>query len=532
MRRFADLYDAIDATTSTNAKVEAMVRYLREAPPSEAGWAVFLLMGNRLKRLLSPRLAAEWALEESGVPSWLFEESYGAVGDIAETVALLLDRGVGDPEQDLPLDGWIARLLELKGLDPAEQRARVTGWWRALPRRELYLLIKLLTGELRVGVSQTLVLRAIAELTGLPREVISHRVMGGWQPSAEAFTALVSPDAAALDVSRPYPFFLAHPLDVAPDSLGPLGDWQAEWKWDGIRGQLIRRRGEVFLWSRGEELITERFPELKEAAQRLPDGTVLDGEVLAYADGRPLPFSTLQRRIGRQKLTETILREAPAGFMAYDLLEENGEDLRELPLADRRARLVRLLEGKDPRFTLSPTVEAADWAALEALRSESRARGVEGLMLKRLAAPYGVGRKKGDWWKWKIDPYSIDAVLIYAQPGNGRRSNILSDMTFAVWDADELVPVAKAYSGLSDEELVEADRWIRQNTIARFGPVRQVAPEQVFELHFEALAKSTRHRSGIAVRFPRIARWRKDKPAREADSVQTVRALLDAHAAR
>ena len=532
MRRFADLYDAIDATTSTNAKVEAMASYFREAPHGEAAWALFLLMGNRLKRLLSPRLVAEWALEESGVPGWLFEESYGAVGDIAETIALLLDRGVAEPADDVPLDAWIARLLQLKGLGPAEQRARVSGWWRELPRREVFLLIKLLTGELRVGVSQTLVLRAIAAITGLPRDAIAHRVMGGWQPSAESFAALVSPESAALDASRPYPFCLAHPLDVPAESLGPIADWQAEWKWDGIRGQLIRRRGEVFLWSRGEELITERFPELKEAAGTLPDGTVLDGELLAFAKGRPLPFATLQRRIGRQKLTETILREAPVGFMAYDLLEEGGEDRRGLSLSERRTRLERLLAERHPGFTVSAIVDAPDWPALEALRHESRARGVEGLMLKRKDSIYGVGRKKGEWWKWKIDPYAIDAVLIYAQPGNGRRSNILSDMTFAVWDGDELVPLAKAYSGLSDEELLEADRWIRQNTIARFGPVRQVAPEQVFELHFEGLARSTRHRSGIAVRFPRIGRWRKDKPAREADTVQTVHALLAAHAPR
>lgn len=526
MQRFADLYDALDATTSTRAKVEAMVGFFRTTPPADAAWALHLLMGNRLKRLLPPRLIAGWALERAGQPDWLFEESYAAVGDFAETIALLLDPGErGGP--DVPLHTWIEeRLLPLKSADPQVQRQKVLGYWDALDRRELFLFNKLVTGELRVGVSATLVLRAIAELTGLDPAVVAHRVMGAWEPSAEAFLQLIAPEVEGVEQSRPYPFHLASPLEGPPEALGPRSEWLVEWKWDGIRGQLIRRQGQTFLWSRGEELITPRFPEVSQMAESLPDGCVLDGEVLAFERGRPLPFSVLQRRIGRQKISPSILAEAPAAFVAYDLLELAGADLRALPLRERRARLEALVGGRHPRLSLSEPVASQDWAALAALRASSRERGVEGLMLKRLDSPYRVGRRKGEWWKWKVDPYAVDAVLVYAQPGNGRRANLLTDYTFAVWDGEELLPVAKAYSGLSDEEIAEADRWIRAHTQARFGPVRQVEPTQVFELHFEGIAESARHKSGVAVRFPRIARWRTDKPAREADTLQTLRALI------
>jgi DNA ligase-1 len=350
--------------------------------------------------------------------------------------------------------------------------------------------------------------------------------MGAWEPSARSFAALIQPGASDADVSRPYPFFLASPLEEEPESLGDRADWLAEWKWDGIRAQIVRRGGGPYLWSRGEELMTDRFPDLSGVWAALPEGTVLDGEVLAYSGGAPMPFSVLQRRIGRQKLTPHILSEAPAAFMAYDVLEHEGRDVRELPLRDRRALLEKLLEGRSERLALSASVDAGSWEELRALRRGSRERGVEGLMLKRWSSPYRVGRPRGDWWKWKIDPYSIDAVLVYAQPGHGRRATLMTDLTFAVWSGGELVPVAKAYSGLTDEEIDRLDRWIRQNTIERFGPVRAVEPVHVFELHFEGIGESARHKSGIAVRFPRIARWRTDKKPEEADTIESLRALI------
>ncbi|MDC0710106.1 ATP-dependent DNA ligase [Stigmatella sp. ncwal1] len=529
MRRLADLYEALDATTSTNAKVEAMVRYFREAPPQDAAWGLYFLTGRRLKRLLTSKLLSQWTQELTGVPDWLFDEVYASVGDLAEVIALLLDQyeRPAAPEE-MPLSWWLEeRLLPLKGLDAAAQREQVLSWWRVLPRRELFLLNKLLTGELRVGVSDTLVVRAVAQVAGLPPATVSHRLMGTWAPSRAFFEQLLSPDVSDGDVSRPYPFYLASPLEQPVASLGEPAHWLIEWKWDGIRGQLIRRRGAVYLWSRGEELITERFPEISEAATALPDGTVLDGEVLAYEDGKPLPFSRLQRRIGRQKLTSKVLAETPAAFIAYDLLEEGGEDLRGKPLRERRARLEALLQDK-PRFTVSPAVVTESWEALAQMRHESRERNVEGFMLKRLESTYQHGRKRGDWWKWKIDPFTVDAVLLYAHPGHGRRASLYTDYTFAVWNGSDLLPVAKAYSGLSDPEISKLDRWIRAHTKEKFGPVRSVTPEQVFELHFEGIAASPRHKSGVALRFPRIARWRLDKKPQDADSLDRLKELLHA----
>jgi DNA ligase-1 len=541
MRRFSELYEALDATTSTNAKVAALVRYFTSAPPEDAAWALYFLTGRRLKRLLPSRLLQGWTLELTATPPWLFQETYASVGDLAETVALLLDQALGPagapggaPDggaagEELPLRAWVEeRLLPLAGLAEAEQRARVTGWWRGLPRQHVFLLNKLMTGELRVGVSDTLVVRAIAQVAGLEPPAVAHRLMGTWAPSAAFFEGLLARDTADADRSRPYPFFLASPLEAPLDALGPREEWLAEWKWDGIRGQLVRRGGGVHLWSRGEELVTDRFPEVSEAARALPEGTVLDGEVLAYRDGRPLPFALLQRRIGRQKLTPKVLAEAPVVFMAYDLLEEAGEDVRERPLSERRARLAALVSGH-AAFPLSPALEAGDWEALARVRDGARERQVEGFMLKRLASPYRAGRKRGDWWKWKVQPFAIDAVMLYAHPGHGRRSSLYTDYTFGVWQGGELTPIAKAYSGLTDAEISKLDRWIRQHTREKYGPTRAVEPTQVFELHFEGLQASPRHRSGVALRFPRIARWRHDKPPAEATTLDEVKGLLDAH---
>ena len=570
MRRFADLYDAIDRTTSTNGKVAALVAYLRDAPPGDAAWALFFLTGRRLKRHLPSRLLHEWTLELTGLPSWLVEESYSVAGDYAEAIALLLDGrvapedfglqapgaglrppGVGlraadsrprlpfdDPEpaarspepvdtrvEGISLAEWIeARVLPLRDMDDGQRRARVLAWWTRLQRRELFLLNKLLTGEFRVGVSHTLVVRAVAQLAALPTAVVEHRLMGHWEPSAATFAALVAPAGAADDPSRPYPFCLASPFDGEVSTLGPREEWLAEWKWDGIRAQAIHRRGQVFLWSRGEELITDRFPEIAEAMRAQPDGTVLDGEILAFAGDAPRPFADLQHRIGRQRKVPETAAHVPVAFVAYDVLEYAGEDIRTRPLRERRDRLQADLRVGPIR--ISDEVAGDTWAALAVRRDESRDRGVEGLMLKRWMSPYRPGRKRGDWWKWKIEPFTVDAVLIYAQPGSGRRASVFTDYTFGVWDGDQLVPVAKAYSGLSDDEIDELDRWVRRHTRERFGPVSSVEPVHVFELGFERIARSTRHRSGIAVRFPRILRWRRDKTPREADTLNTLERLI------
>jgi len=528
MRRFSTLYEALDSTTSTNAKVAALTAYFKEAPPADAAWATFFLTGRRLKRVVPSAGLRDWAMEITGMPEWLLGECYSAAGDFAELIALALDAvpHAGDPEPDLPLAEWVEeRLIPLQQSDLAMQRALVLQWWRGLPRAERFLLNKLLTGEFRVGVSHTLVVRALAEAAGSEPTTIAARLMGDWTPSAEWFASIVTPkEDGEADPSQPYPFYLASPLEGPPQDLGDRADWLVEWKWDGIRAQLIRRGGQTWLWSRGEELITHRFPEIAAAATHLPDGTVLDGEVLAFKDERPMPFSALQQRIGRQKQVAQVMRSVPVVFITYDLLERDGVDARALPLTERRAALADRV-GTDSVMRVSEEV-TADWEALSALRLESRDRGVEGFILKRRDSTYGVGRRKGAWWKWKIDPLTVDAVLIYAQPGNGRRASLLTDYTFGVWDQGQLVPIAKAYSGLSNAEIEEVDKWIRRHTIERHGPVRAVEPVQVFELGFEAIAPSSRHKSGIAVRFPRMLRWRTDKPASEADTLESLKKLM------
>ena len=529
MMRFARLYADLDATTKTNAKIDAMAAYFEAAPAQDAAWALYFLTGERLKRLIGSRTLRAWAQELAELPDWLVDDSYAAVGDTAETVALLVDAtvcGAGEVDE-VGLAAWMEeRILPLRRLDEFGQKETIQGWWRRLDREQRFVVNKLLTGGFRVGVSQGLVVRAIAKVSGLDGAVVSHRLMGGWQPTAANYTALMRGDDGAADASRPYPFFLASQLEAEPGTLGPLDDWLVEWKWDGIRGQLVKRQGAVYLWSRGEELVTERFPEIERAGLELADGTVLDGEILAWDDEGVMPFAALQKRIGRLKLSAKILKEAPVRFLAYDLLEEAAADIRAVPQAERRPRLERVVEGARDAIGTSALVEAASWAELAELRARSRERRVEGLMLKRKGAPYQVGRKRGDWWKWKIAPLTVDAVLIYAQAGSGRRANLFTDYTFAVWSDGELVPFAKAYSGLDDKEIAELDRWIRRHTIERFGPVRSVPAEQVFELAFEGIQRSARHKSGIAVRFPRIARWRRDKPAAEADTLGGVKALL------
>jgi DNA ligase-1 len=529
LKRFAQLYAAIDATTATNAKTDALVDYFASAPPEDAAWAAWFLTGHRPRQAVKTRNLHAWAAEAAGIPLWLFEESYDAVGDLAETIALVLpDPGASD---DTPLHTWIEeRLLPLRELGEAEQRARLTGYWASLDGTERFVLNKLITGAFRVGVSQLLVVRAIARRFELDPKVVAHRLAGEWSPAPETWRRIVDRAETQAHAAHPYPFFLAHPLEGDPARLGERAEWLAEWKWDGIRAQLLRRREATALWSRGDEPIAGQFPEIMADAQKLPE-CVLDGEILAWKDGRVMPFAALQKRLGRKNPGPKVMADSPVVFLAFDLLEADGEDWRPRPLAERRARLADLLLSipGGSRFEVSSQVRAPTWETLAAARAQSRAMGTEGLMLKRIASPYGVGRTRGDWWKWKVEPYTLDAVLVYAQKGSGKRASLYTDYTFAIWKAGELVPFAKAYSGLTDEEIREVDAFIRRNTLERFGPVRTVKPELVFELGFEGLQLSKRHKSGIAVRFPRMLRMRKDKAASEANTVEDALELLEAH---
>jgi len=532
MKRFATLYRELDRSTATLDKRAALIAYFRDAPSEDAAWALWLLSGGKLagggaSKIANTRELRDWIVAESGLADWLVDDCHDHVGDLAETLALLLD-DPAMPSPDVPLSEWIERrLLPVAGQDVETRREVVTGAWRTLGFDERLLFNKLLTGALRVGVSQRLVQQALAELSGVDIARIAQRMIGAWTPSPGFLGDLLSQDAVAGDRQQPYPFFLASPLEVDVERLGPIDDWLLEWKWDGIRLQLIRRAGEVALWSRGEERLDGRFPEIEQAAASLPPGVVIDGELLGWREGdMPLPFTALQTRIQRRKPGAKTLADTPVRLLAYDLLENEGEDLRARPLAERREWLSQLIERHDdPRIALSPEVRVLDWAGASRLREDARERGVEGLMLKRRDSVYQAGRRRGDWWKWKIDPLTVDAVLVYAQSGHGRRSTLYTDYTFALWDGDTLVPVAKAYSGLDDKEILRLDQWIRAHTLQRFGPVRSVPAEHVFELGFEAVNRSTRHKSGLAVRFPRILRWRHDKPASEADRIETLRAL-------
>jgi DNA ligase-1 len=531
MQRFTELYTAIEQTNRTSEKVALLEAYFRATPPEDAAWALHFLTGRSRVRAISGPALRTWVAEETSLPQWLVEESYEAVGDLAETLALLTDRTHSGEPSALPLHRIVAeRYLPLRGMAEAEQRALVTQTWAELSTPQRLVWHKLITGGFRVGVGKTLVVRALAAASGIPAPEMAHRLMGEWQPTAEAFLHLTAADAAPAARSRPYPFYLAYQLDDEPDTLGNIGDWQIEWKWDGIRAQVIHRGDDTLVWTRGEELVTDVYPEIEAIAAALPSGTVLDGEILTWQDDKPLSFALLQQRIGRKKVDAKVLKTAPVILMAYDLLEWQGEDLRPQPLTARRARLAELAAAlpNAPALRLSPIVEVAGWQEAAQLREESRARGAEGFMLKRRDAPYGVGRKKGDWWKWKVDPYSVDAVLTYAQPGHGKRAGLFTDYTFGLWNSatGELNTIAKAYSGLTDAEIAEVDAFVRRNTTERFGPVRGVKPELVFELGFEGIQRSTRHKAGYAVRFPRMLRWRRDKRPEEADTLDALEALI------
>jgi len=540
MKRFAKLFNELDTSTSTRSKVDALKRYLALANAADAAWAVYFLAGGKPRQAINARVLREFATNASRLPDWLFEESYQAVGDMAETIALLLPPPTR--ESDGTLAFWIEeRLLPLRGRAPADVLAALRDYVDELDTPERFLLIKLIGGGFRVGVSRLLITRALAEHSAIDAKLIAQRMIGytdiAIAPTPERYLSLIDGGDHVVADGHPYPFFLAHSLTLTverfEDEFGAPADWLIEWKYDGIRAQLVRRAGKAWLWSRGEELITERFPEIVERARSLPDGTVLDGEILVWRDDAPQPFALLQKRVTRKSVTANVLREAPVAFMAYDLLEANGEDMRLRPQRERRAALEQLAGLHD--VLISPRVQGESWAQLALLREESRDRGVEGLMIKHLDSTYRVGRTKdanANWWKWKVDPYAVDAVLVYAQRGHGRRASLYSDYTFAVWTSESgaieraLVPFTKAYSGLTDEEIRKVDAAIRRTTIEKFGPVRSVTPTMVFEIAFEGIQRSPRHKSGIAVRFPRMLRWRHDKPIEEADTLGTLQSLL------
>ncbi|CAG5007653.1 DNA ligase [Dyadobacter sp. CECT 9275] len=518
----------LDRTNKTNAKVELMKNYFLTALDEDKMWALALFTGRRPSFKVNRTQVKEWAAAEASIPMWLFQESYHSVGDLGETISLILPAN-SSRGSDRSLTDWFRYLGLLPGMTDAEKQNHILQAWKQLSQHETFVFNKLLMGSFRIGVSQTLVIRALAEATATEANVIAHRVMGQWHPLETTFEKLILDEGENDHASRPYPFFLAYPIEGEVSGLGNPEDWLAEWKWDGIRSQIIYRNNELFIWTRGEELSTDKFPELHFLSSLLPSGTVLDGEIVSYQDNKPMPFSILQTRIGRKNLSKKVLEEAPIAFIAYDVMEANGVDIRHLTQQQRRAQLEEIHRNMPVQgvFNLSPLVDFREWQELQVLHPASRENIAEGFMIKRKNSTYQVGRKKGDWWKWKIDPLSVDAVLIYAQKGSGRRAELFTDYTFAVWGEDgKLVPFAKAYSGLTDAEIGQVDYFIKRNILEKFGPVRTVKPELVFEIGFEGINASTRHKSGIAVRFPRILKWRKDKKAAEADTLESLKGIL------
>ncbi len=530
MNKFVQLFLDIDATTKTNQKVETLVNYFQLADSKDLLWAIALLMGNRPKRPVKTTQLREWAAELRQLPLWLLEESYFIVGDLAETLSLIVYNDDA-ADTDISLTQVVTDLKKLLTATDEEKKNYITHFWMNHNQSQNFVFNKLITGNFRMGVSRQLVIKALAQFLNKDEKDTAHQLMGKWNPEEETVETLFGSQQKERHY-LPYPFFLAYPLEAAPDeALGDLSEWFFEKKYDGIRGQIIVRNNQVFVWSRGEELVTDKFPEFETLYQHLPDGTVIDGEIIPWKDDHPLPFAIMQIRIGRKNLSKKILTEAPLVMICYDLMEYAGEDIREKPLWERRNLLTALLQKESVQniLLLSPLVELHSWDEVAEFRANARDEFCEGLMIKRKNSIYETGRRRGNWWKWKTNPMTIDGVLIYAQSGSGRRANLFTDYTFAVWHEDKLVPFTKAYSGLTDKEILRLDNWVKRNTVEKFGPVRSVQPVHVFEIAFEGIAKSTRHKSGVALRFPRISRWREDKPAQEANTLQDLNGLLESY---
>ena len=525
MKHFAALINALETSNKTTAKINAIVDYLETAPSSDKLWLVALFTGKRPKRNVNTNLMKEWALEITGLPYWLFVESYSAVGDLGETLSLILPPA--EENIDKSLTEWMSEIIALKEKSEAEKKSYILETWRGLGYMERLLFNKLLGGSFRIGVSHKMLVNALAKYSGLDVNALMHSIMGKWSVEDTTFEELLNGERINPDNSKPYPFCLAYALEKETADLGEPQDWLVEYKWDGIRGQIIRRNGETHIWSRGEELVSDQFPELIDNLSQTQNNFVLDGEILIVKDGAVLNFNDLQKRLNRKNVSKKMMEEFPVSFFAYDLLEEEGEDLRERPMRERRERLEKLLKSLDKtKIELSEAIPFEDWSALEHIRENAREINSEGLMLKQMNSVYHAWRKKGDWWKWKISPLTIDAVLIYAQKGSGRRSSYYTDYTFAVRDGENLVTIAKAYSGLTDKEIMEVSRYVTKNSLEKFGPVRTVKAELVFEIAFEGIGFSSRHKSGVAVRFPRIVRWRRDKTVADIDELSEIKKLI------
>ncbi len=525
MKVLARLINALDSSNKTNSKILAIEQFLADSTELDKYWFIRLFTGKRPRRSVKTTTMRQLAIEYSGIPEWLFQESYSAVGDLAETIALIITPA--KHTIDKSLDQWMQEIMSLQGMPEDEIKGYILTSWESLGQTERFVFNKLMGSSFRIGVSSKTLINAFAKFYELDANLVAHSLMSDWDPELLSFEKFIKGEHININLSVPYPFSLANPLVQDLESLGKEQDWQVEFKWDGIRGQVIRRDGEIFIWSRGEELVNEQFPELLEELKDQDIDFVIDGEIVPYNENGVMSFNQLQRRLNRKNISKKMMQEVPIKFIAFDILELNRQDLRNIPLEERRKILEDLLDKlNSENYLLSELLDFSDWNSLNRIREASGDKNAEGLMLKAKDSAYQVGRKKGFWWKWKVDPMSIDAVLIYAQRGSGRRSGHYTDYTFAVKDGDKLVTIAKAYSGLSNTEIAEVSKFVRENSLEKFGPVRTVKPELVFEIAFEGIAASNRHKSGVALRFPRIVHWRKDKLASEIDDIEEIKKLI------
>ena len=556
-RSFGNLINNLEQCNSTKKKINLISVFIKDIDPRDGSWILLLLMSSRQKRVITGRRLKDILQASFRMPSWLIDDCFAQVGDSAETISLLwpqlkseltdaniecsevYNKLFNEPKESKPLHWWMETLLPaIKDATETTQNRLILKLWSDIADQDHYLTNKLITGGFRNGVSKGLVVKSIAKAYKLDESTVLERLMKPIEINNIWFQELTHPvsinrtDRGAI----PYPFYLASPVEIEKIKETPPADWRLEYKWDGIRGQLIKRDTGAYLWSRGEELVNHVFPEIIEMAENLPDGTVLDGEILCWQKDvrKPMAFASLQRRLGRKTVNKKLLKECPTVFLAYDILEHKSIDIRAYNLRDRLKLLESVqLNYNHPCLVIDNEKEFAEWEELIQLRDRARLEGAEGLMIKKISSHYLSGRKRGYWWKYKHDPMTLDAVLIYAQAGTGKRANLFTDYTFALWDNSnknskdrKLVTFAKAYSGLNNSELMELDKWIRTHTIERYGPTRVVEQKQIFEIAFEGVMESKRHKCGLAVRFPRIHRWRIDKPVMEADCIEQAQALL------
>lgn len=524
MKRFAELCAILESTANAREKMAALTVYFQDAPPPDAIWAIRLLLGWKPSRIATSQTLRRWARECVQFPDWLFEESCAAVGNLLETLALLIP--LPDTPGDVPLHVRMQRdLLPLRDLTENEQRAAVSAAWTQMDAQQRFVWNTLLTGGFRPHVSEKTLIRALSAWRGLPTTVLACRLKQEWEPTVAGYRALFSHDIAALDSSQLYPFQRWYEEPPARGASGAIGDWRIDWHRNGMRAQLIKRGSSVFLWSDDHVIVNDTFPEICEAMAAMTDGTVLDGVITAWSADGPLHRAELERRMKRKRLTKKFKHEVPVRYWVYDLLEIQGEDVRTQPFRQRIHQAAGIIPTEvGSVIHLAEPLEAASWHRLHALRNDARRHGADGVLLRRWTASACPSTRKADQWRvWKADPLTAPVVLVYVQALNAASGQRSVEGTFAAWDGGDLVPVAKTSAGFSDEDVNAIEEFAKQHTVERFGPVRSLKAELVFTLAFDSVSLSTRRKSGLVLHHPRVAGRLLDASIHDAERIAILR---------